>query len=467
MNKIFLVFLLSILFQNITAQKAVFEFKPDFDKQVYSTHPIVNNQDNELVILFNTKNAHHAFVFNSDFEEISKINFEKFPKKINEFLGYTIQGGNYNIIFKNPASTKFAMVSINFKEKTSSQKIIDFNLKSEKLLDAFNFKNKLHLVSTKTHKAYSKSFNIYVYEDGNFKQHSISINGENDKDPYKNTSYSILVPDIGDGIKVINNKIPNSIFESTSKAKLYINEESFVFTFDKENDNTRILSIDPKSFEVKRNLFYHSKKMSSKIRKSNSYIFEDKLFQSASSSDFLKLTITDLNTNTLIKEFFVHNIQEIYFKNGPINQYKTDLLGGNKELNTSRQFLRKISKGKQGISVFKANDNYKVLIGSIKPYNYSGGSGWNTGYNASGQVTTQYNYVGGSTYDEKTVWINSILDEDLNHKKGEVEDFIPARILNFEKNTSVKKKSMFTLQNKMYRGVFIPSLNTYKIHNLF
>ncbi|MFD2563845.1 hypothetical protein [Aquimarina rubra] len=464
-KKILFVFFFSLLIQKVAGQKTVFEFEPNFDKEIYATYPIVNNENNELLILFDTKNKYHTFLFNSDFEEISKINFDRLPKRINIFLGYTIQADNYFIIFKNSSSTKFAVVSINFKDKTSSHEIIDFSLNSEKLLDVFNFKNKLHLISTKFD---SKSFNIYVYEDGNFKKNPISINGENEDKPYAGTAYDLLVDqkftNTGDNMKIIDNKIPNSIAGSNYKAKFYINEESFTITFDKEKDITRVISIDPNSFEVSRSIFYHSKNRTQKIKNSNSYIFGDKLFQSASSYDFLKLTITDINTKKVIKEFLGNNLQDIYFKNGSINQYKTDLLGGKRELTTSKKFLRKISKGMQGISVFNVKGNYKVSIGSVKPVTFSGGgSGWSTSYNGSGVPTMQYNPSLQGSSDQKTVWINCIFDKDFNHQEGEVKDFIPKRILNFEKNTTIKRKSIFKFQNKMYRGVFILSLNRYRI----
>jgi len=465
MKKFLFVFLFSLLAQKIMPQKTVFEFEPDFNKEIYTTYPIANNQDNELLILFDTKNKYHTYLFNSDFQEISKIDFDKPPKRINVFLGYTIQGENYFIVFKNLASTKFSVVSVNFKAKTSSQEIIDFSLNSEKLLDIFNFDNKLHLISAKFD---SKSFYIYAYEDGNFKKHAIKINGQDAEKPYIGSAYSLLVDqkfsNTGDNMKIIDNKIPNSVAGSSYKAKFYINEESFTITFDQEKDITRVISINPKNFETHRSIFYHAKNRTAKIKNSNSYIFENKLFQSASSSDFLKLTITDLNSKKVIKEFVGNDLQDIYFKNGSINQYKTDLLGGKRELTTSKQFLRKISKGMQGISVFKTNNNYKVSIGSIKPVTFSGGgSGWTTSYNGSGLPMMQYNPSLQGSSDQKTVWINCIFDKDLNHQKGEIKDFISNRILNFEKNTTIKRRSIFTFQNKMYRGVYIPSLNKYRI----
>ncbi len=468
-----IVFTFFILFAtNIIAQRPVLQFSNNLaeeSEKISSSHTICNTLNGDLLFILESNQKYHGYLFDSDFKQINSLSAQKHVKKYDQYLGCIINGGDYSMVHYNQSKKKFGITSFNFKLKTTESNSIDFKLDNEKLIESFNYNNKLYLISVKPN---TKSFNLHIYDGNKFEKQIIEINGSNDKNPYKGTSHDLMVDQkfsTGNTLKKVNNLIPRSYTANLSKSKLYLNDNSLTITFDKEDQITRTLSFNLDSFKIKRRNFYHIKNVTSKIKRSNSYIFNNKLFQIASSSEYLKLTITDLETNQKIKEYFGSKNADIYFKNGSINQQKTDLLGGDRKLDNPKQFLRKLSKGKQGLSVYYSNEHYKVSIGSVKPVAFSGGgNGFSTGYNNSGQVSTHYMHTAGSiTPEQKSVWIDCVFDNEFNHTKGNVQDYFSPLILNFEKNNSIKEASIFEhTDNKRYRGVYITSLNTYKVYLL-
>ena len=104
-----------------------------------------------------------------------------------------------------------------------------------------------------------------------------------DKKTKENLSNQFIITGFNPEIK-LNKFEENSInsLEDTSKYnKLYIKGTKLIFTFDKNNNFTQILTIDL-------NTYKHSYKRINKIgknifnaKKSNSYLFEDKIFSPA------------------------------------------------------------------------------------------------------------------------------------------------------------------------------------------
>ena len=463
MRSIKILIFFTLLYNFSIGQDRIYTLDVSPNSSVLNSFSISNTSSEEIGVLLETRNNFEFYYYDSNLKEKFKIEFTPNNNSLKNYIGYSIESGMVHIIFANNSLSKFAKVTCDLKDGKIKSDKLDFQLKEEKLIEFFNYKDKLHII---TSKPFNKHFYIYDFQNLKFNKHEISINSTDGQNDYLQPANNLLKDNsfsaIGENLTCFSENNIYSFDQTALKAKVYTLSESIVITFDKENHLTRVISIDPESFLSESKVYFHDETRNT-IKNSNSYIYDNKLFQISSANDFLKLNIYDLKTSTLIKSYLANDISEIYFKNGIIKQSKTDLLGGNKELEKSKQFLRKISKGIQGVSILKHKANYKVSIGSVKNVTFSGGNGFS--FDPINQ-----NFISSFPFksdpDLKMVWIDCIFNENFDHISGSIEEYFPKTLLNAEKNNFVDKRSLFIYRDKEYRGVYIPSLKKYRISRL-
>ena len=167
-----------------------------------------------------------------------------------------------------------------------------------------------------------------------------------------------------------------------------------------------------------------------KVKNSNSYIFNQNIYQASSNKEQLFLTIKEIATNKILKQYKIEKDKPISFANTPIVQ-NGGMYINRRILKKTKQFLRKISTSNIGISVNKFGDNYQLTLGGVSEISANGmmsGMGGMMGgipIAGFGNLTLFFNptaFAFNSYKDTRSVAIKSVLDPNFEHLKGVIKE---------------------------------------------
>ncbi|GAA4111128.1 hypothetical protein GCM10022393_08580 [Aquimarina addita] len=486
---------------NLIAQKKVFELVDGFSHRFSSkkeSYSLSNQVTNDLVLLFQEGNQIKGLHLDAAYKEVSKFNTESLSSKYKNLLGYNVENSVYSIFFSNTNRSKFGVLEFDFSKKSSTIKILkDFKLKGEVFLEAVNYKNKMFLL-TVTKK--TSNLNLYSFDkDYNVEKKTVSL--AKIKHPKSKNIYRQLQPAADPlnsdfnlfeeseiSLKKIEPQNPNVIETTSEVNKLYLIDNQLIFSFDKDDKKTTVAFINLETFETNLTSFDKPASREEGYKKSNSYIFENKIFQVASSNQKMKFTITDISTHEIIKQYAITKEDSITFKNSPIIQEGGGMfpaLTENRirEMEKTAKYLRKISSSNLGISVYKVNNEYNIILGGTKEINNvsvdAGGGGFAPGFgggitittgNAGSQMVsvgfnpTYYAYNGYSS--TKSTYINCLFDENFEHLEGDVQRNVYDNINDFEDTLGkrIKVVNVFIHYNNIHYGFFDADAKAYKIY---
>ena len=396
---------------------------------------IFNENNNNLALLFIDKRKIYNYLFDENFNIIDSISTDKRPRKYKNALGSSITNSNeYRIFLTNKSKKKFATINFSFKDKTTtiSELKLNFTNTNERLVQSISSQNKFYIITIQD---FSNNIRIYSFDEkAKATEHLIDL-----------SSFKVMNKDYGDKLSALfffsslngstsnininkfdDNSI-NSLVQTSDDVKMYVKNNNVIFTFDMNNEYTLALTINLNTYKgtfKKINKIYNFK-----AKNSNSYLFEDKLFQIASNSEKLYFIIRDFKSEDVLNQYVINKYEPISFKNTPIVQSEKSYTNKIKFQNT-KQFLRKISKSNIGISIAKIKNKYQITLGAIKKIIS------NEGNFGMGFITPDVNIrsfaptniaffnptnIAYNTYQNtKSITIKTILDKDLKHVKGGV-----------------------------------------------
>ncbi|WP_103866527.1 hypothetical protein [Aquimarina sp. I32.4] len=440
------------------------------------------------MLLLEENKKFYSYLLNSEYLQKSTITTKTLPSKYRSILGYSVNNNTYAIFFANSRNTKFGIQTFNFDTKSSTNVFLDFKIKGEKYVESVNYKNKIHLITISKN---SSELNIYTFDNKYQPQKKVislkQVEYQNPSDQYHTINAHYLLTSDSDGFTISVEKIESrnpNVIETTSKlTKLYLLENQLIFSFDYDKKETKLCIIDLDTFLFTYKVFDKPSKTEKGFTGSNSYIYDNKIFQIASSSQKMKFTISDIISNNIIKEYAIKKEDSITFKNSPIIQE-----GGTsffsfsnndriREMEKTAKYLRKISNSNLGISTYKVNDQYNIILGGTKEI-YSGGGnfapGFGSGFGAIGTVgnlnaisinfnPTFYGYNGYRS--NKSTYINCLFDHDFEHLQGDIPKNIYDKVNEFE--DTLKKPSainIFLHNYKIHYGFFDKTDKMYKLY---
>lgn len=487
------ILILSLLFSIATVytQEKVLELPESFSTSYQSSkesYAVPNQENGELMLLLEEKNKFYSYLLNSEYQQQSKITTKTLPSKYRSILGYSINNNIYSIFFSNSRNTKFGVQTFDFGTNSSTSTILDFKIKGEKYVETINYKNQFYLITITKN---SSDLNFYTFNKDYQPQKKVvslqQIEYQNPRDKYHTiNAHYLLIADAGGisssiiEIGKIEAKNPN-IIETTSKlTKLYQFNNQLIFSFDYSKKETKLCFIDLDNFQFTYKTFDKPSKEEKGFTGSNSYIYDNKLFQIASSYQKMKFLISDLTSGKLIKEYAIQKEDSITFKNSPIIQEGGVNFFGIanedrvREMEKTAKFLRKISNSNIGISAYKVNDKYNIVLGGTKEIP-SGGVGFAPGFGGGMPITTSssailvgfnptfYGY-GGYT-STKSTYINCLFDENFEHQQGDIPKNVFDKINDFE--DTLKKpiaKNIFLHNNNIHFSYYDKNDKLYKLY---
>lgn len=498
MKKIILLICLFCPVFSAIAQEKVFEIENAFEKpksKKNKSFALQNQKTGGLMLITLGKKTAQGILLDSLYQKKSTIIAESLPSKFKYFLGYSIKDDIYAILFSNEKQSKFGVLQFNIKDNTYAEKILDFKFKKETFVDSMVYDNEMYLFTFTTR---SSELNIYKF-DANFnpKKYAFSFHQmEYPKIPgssIKLRAYSLFrgipnspnTPTIG-AVKIETNN-PNIIETTSSKIKIYQEDQNVIFSFDNNPEKTDLFFINLKSLELTYKSYEKVSIDRDNYEKNNSYLFDNKLFQIASSKSLMNFRITNIENDKIIKEYSINKEDSISFKNSPILQEKFGQgtfgrqIDKVKEIEKTDKFLKKISIANLGISVYKVNNLYNVVLGGTQ--NYDPNAGLNIAFavlggvgGATGAITfipddpiftnfnpTYYNY---NAYNAtKSTYINCLFDENFEHIQGNIPLNSFDHLYDFENTLDNPYAiNIFLHNNRLHYGFFDVKKRSYTLY---
>lgn len=450
---------------NTYGQEKILEFNtdyPDLPAIMQNSFTLVNSQSDDFTVFLSTRSNICAYNFSAEMENQGRLLSKQLPNKFTSPLGGTINDKKYTLFYTNSSKSKFAGIIFDFEKRWSNVFEIDLKLKREIFVTQFTHENKFHIITVSYQ---TNHLNLYAFDNsGNFEKEIIDLT---DHEFFTTVSYparlkTALAMDINPRpiteIMWIQDDVPYSLDSMTSLYKLYILENTLHLAFDINSDFTQIISynLNSKKAEVKK----VAQPEFEKDALTNSYIYDNKLFQIKINPRKMVLRITDFESGAILKEHEITKTDQLYLADGPIRQR-----GGRykkyRELEKTSQFLRKVGTGNPSIYVDKFGDQYGLTMGSVEEIDNSAIQALAfvnpfTAFAAIGSVTLFINPVALAFYrasDTKAVYINGFLKNDFEITNGVEAENIFYTINDYLKNENMKR---FTAADVFkYKGDYI------------
>lgn len=427
MKKLIFTIVFAIVYSAALGQEKLTQFKNtlgDPKVNLKDIYTLVNNQnDNFSILITDAKNV-YLYNFDHTFSIKNKLLFPNKRRKYKDIIGYSIlENGDYKLYLKNKKND-FLEIHFDIHKKTSSSKEFKFLRDYETYLQSMTVDNKFYLISG------SKEVNglyFYTFDNGEPKRNKIDI----DKlDLISSVGQkSELMPMLikSSPLLKFDENTPNSVEISSKRRKMYVQNESTIFTLNNHSAYTQIIKVNLKtlsatSFKLENPLMDIKRRK----KKSNSHIVNNNVFTATFSKEKFSLRITDFLTKEIKKEFLVSKTDSITFKNTPVTT-SYSIFKNYREIKKTKRFLAMITNSaKPAINVQFNKNKYYLTIGGFLGEPNVGKVGFGSGFNTSnttlpyGYSVSYTNYSFGSYISSSNfIKFSSVFDDHLNHLKNE------------------------------------------------
>ena len=435
------------------------------------------NNDSKLVNLFiSDKIKVKAIQFNEKMNIVDSISADRpNPKTYANMIGYNSNKGNTRLFWSSNDFEEIFTQLYDFTNRKVETQKHTLTFKDEKILQKFSENDKFYILTVVKK---SNTFKFHVFDkDGNYEEKIIDLTNFKfyTSEYVKTTLYGMfevnLLPfEPPFTLQKIDVENPTSLTDAAKKRKCYFNEKQLIITFDINVGYTQVVIVDLMNFTAKEKIVEKSAIAKDEYTRlnSNSFYFQNKLYQMKSSQDMLYLTVKDLDNN-LIKEYFANETKSLDFKNSEISQEGGDFGGGKRVLENTSQFIRKVNNLNSGLSCYSIGDNTLVTFGAVSAVQQS-----------SGQAALgQFGFIGAlvsavafnptmesfnSYSNRKVVKVEGLFDKDANHLKGDLQPLAFEKIRTFVDNKNdVSSQTLFKMNSIYYLGYYDNKTANYTI----
>jgi hypothetical protein len=431
MKRIFLILFLSLTLlysTKLNAQEILDEYTIPF-RQVSTQSPfsVIDHEDSSHLFFITSTNIEHL-KYNSENMFLQFKKHVRPPAPFKEIIGYSLDKKNVlHLYFSNNKKNRFFLKSIK-PDGTTEQKEFDFKIKKEYFLQAINYQNTFYVLTVPQ---YSSVLNLYKFNGATFNVVNYDCSNETFYDfDNRKTELSKLLHN--ENVEIIEDDVPSAIEITSRVFKLYPKGNELLFTFDHRDSATRVikLNLDDDSSSVDNHEIRTTDFKNLIHLKSNSFIYKDKIYQLIASKDLMVFTIKEMKTKKLIKEYRAEkDDEEIAFKNSALYQDGSLYSSGIRELNKTKQFLRKITNSRIGVVAYEKEDLLQLSMGGISEMSNGGAPMMMPGFGgipiaSAGVFTvsiTPMFYTFNSYNNTRSVYIKCLFDtKTLEHMPGPV-----------------------------------------------
>jgi len=407
-----------------------------FGQTLISSHPLKlrNSRNNHQILnAVNPKNQIFAFATDKERVKVLKYNQALFfsdslsinrPDKNYEYMvGYSFEEtGNPYLYWASEDLKKMQSVYFDFENRINSINNFQFEFKEETILNTFNENNSFYILTLPKKE---NKLKFYILNKGKMEEKTLDFSSYNlTNSQGKTKTFNELIAE--EGLSMIETKVLNPLFESVGKSKMYVNENKMILTFD-SNTQTQIFEIDLTSFSISQQII-PQQVLVKQIGKSNSYFYQNKLYQFKTNAEELAISAVDLKSGEIIKKYYADLQDTISFRNSSLFSQTGGQTG--RVMKNTKKFLERLSNSEVGISVYKTPNNLMLTVGGIR--NVSSTGGILVGISAG--VAIVATGAGGdvsSFFDEENLqstYFEALFDDKFEHQnipqQGLAVDFI-------------------------------------------
>lgn len=342
-----------------------------FSQTVLTSYPLDLKKSEENNQILNAENTvtHDVFSFIANTQNITILKYNSTLFLTNQYTGSFLNLENKSIIgysFSEDGNPTLYWSSMDFNEII----VIKYYLENKtfKALK-FRFPSSNHSVITSFQKD-----NLFYILSKNLSEQTLTLYAfKNERAEEKTFDFSDFLFQNKNTQRMPFNKIIeafpiekmevddyNPLFKSTQKSKVYMLDERIILTLDHNPKKTQVFDLNFKNHTITEKNFAQPipKKAA---RSSNSFFYENKIFQVNANADGLLFDVKDYDSGLAIKNITVSKNDTIRFKNSPLLIQREN--GRPKELNKTKKFLQYLSNLDIGVSVFKNKKHTLITFG--------------------------------------------------------------------------------------------------------
>jgi len=442
---------------------------------------VVDAENNRFTVFLDDGKTLNGYMYSENLEPLGKFTSKGLSNFYNEIIGQTLKNGQIKLFLKNQNNKNFGSVLFDFDRKASIETEYGFKLKDEVYLQSHSYKDKFYIITVTKR---SSILNVYTFNhDGKFgkKEFDFSNTFFGDRMNKQVNLFQLLTEPKnyateGSVVKIAESN-PNNIAIASNMCKIYDRGSTFILTIDEGQLFTYVFEFGMPDLTVNLKMIEKEQlPFKGIIASSNSYLFEDKIFQISALSDTLVFTIKNIETKEELKKIHLSKNEEITFKNGSIIQEGTSMGSDNqRELERTSQFLRKITSGDIGVAVLKINKGYQITMGGNKEISPSGGGGFMMVPTYAGGATNSMNgsfvysynptfYAFSSYKFNKSTRIECLFSETFQHVTGVLPQNVFDKIRAYTlQNPKAKAENVFIMNDFFVYGKYNSKEDSYEL----
>lgn len=381
------------------------------------------------------------------------------PKTYTNIIGYNSSNGNTRLFWSsNNYETIFSQV-FNPNSRESLLKECKLVLKNEKVIQKFSQDENFYILTVVED---SNIFKLYVFNnEGNFTEKIINTEGFHfftldykKSDLYTAFSESLLPFEAPFSLQNITVENQTSLIDAAKKRKCYLKDKQLVITIDTNIDFTQVILIDLQSFTATEKMIKKQHLVGDrKFLNSNSFYFDNKLYQLKTSSGIIYFTIKDLEDN-ILKEYFANSTKPIAFKNSEFFE-QGGSLRGKRTLASSPLFILKVNSLSLGLSCYKTGPNTFITFGGVSELKQSTDQTTINDFGLTEEIvfsTSMEDFTSSS--NRRVVKTEGLFDNAGNRIKGKLQPLASHKIISFfDKNNTISSQILFKL-DAYYLGYY-------------
>lgn len=427
MTKSFLIFTLAFLLGlPLLGQEKVFEFENKLKMGSNKINRLyaISDASSESLFLVPDGGKIAAYLYSENFEPFGQgLLLDNFLFKYPHISSFVGSQRKRTIFLRKANNRQWGAVYLDFDSRSVRQVDLDFKLKGENFINEFS-RNGFHYVVTLLRS--SSTFRMYSFdEQGNITHtdYDLSTTNFTPKKRWSADLSKIIEPQKDNfQTNIVEEGTPMALNTVNSVVKLYPKDDKVRITLDMRRTYTFVIDLFLDGEKAVVTAIERSSLLDpSSMEKTNSFLQDDHLFSFKTSYDEMLFSIIDLKTQKPFKEYRTSAKEIIPFSNTPIIQ-EGGAFDSYRELDRTRQFLRKTVSSNPAITVLKDGDDYVVTLGASQEIESPGiliASSSLGGAIGAGIVVGIGNAVFGNYLNytrTKTARIQTILDNNYEHK---------------------------------------------------
>lgn len=363
---------------------------PFSSKKIDAAFSVIDTNGHEFGFFMQKKEQINAFLCDSSLEIKADLAYNPEKTGCKVFLNGYCSDKTYYLLFSNKYRNKFYVESVSLNTRNHNGSPLDLKLKEERYLETICYNGKLYLITIKKVSSFIK---IYTIDKNRITDvHVLDLSGyEFSADLFSSLYDEFLTESWSEmrlmlDIRKLESNLPYPIEMVSDYNKIYLQNDNIVITLDNNIENTILIRINLHdfSFSVKSYMQGNISSFVSALVSSNSFLYEDILFQTIVDKNELYLSARNLKNDSIVCSFKMNRKDISGFNNSPLWRTYGDGSNNNnsllwktfgwdflnfsskKEIKKTARFLRLVSFGNAGVAVFRQNDDLAVTLGGGK-----------------------------------------------------------------------------------------------------